>query len=34
MYTDEEIGMIGTFFNIQENKENTLLKMDSKNTKN
>lgn len=34
MYTDEELGMTGTFFNIQENKENVLLKMDSKNTKN
>lgn len=34
MFTNEELEMISTFFNIQDNKDNVLLHMDSKNTKN
>lgn len=34
MFTEEEIGVLENFFDIQENKENVFLKMDSKRTKN
>ena len=34
MFTKDELEVISNFFDIQENKENVLLHMDSKNTKN
>lgn len=34
MFTEEELGVLGNFFDITENKEDVLLKLDSKNTKN
>ena len=34
MFVDEELMMLSNFFNIQSNKENVLLHMDSKGTTN